>query len=159
MKSVLMGAILVFCLTSHLFTQNNEMASAQELQHWINSDKESNRAKVGEHVYIVIVKVKDQVKDEFEAWVDQVLYAALNKSKSTMKQAQLKATRWLEPIRKREDDTWYYCWIMDPGIPKTQYDILAFLQSEYGEEQGQQHYDKYQSLVEETPYGFRQTDR
>ncbi len=159
MKSTLITLILIGCATSAAYSQAKKMASPAELQKWIDSDKETNRAKVGEMVYIVIVKVKDEVKVEFETWVDEILYAALNSSNSPMKQAQLKATRWLEPLGKRPDNTWIYCWIMDPGIPKTQYDIPAFLKSEYGDEKGQQHYDKYQSLVEETPYGFRQTDR
>ena len=159
MKSMLVTTALLFAISHTLYAQAKEMASLEELQRWIDSDKATNRAKVGDMVYIVIVKVKDESKIEFETWVDQVLYAALNRSESPMKKAQLKATRWLEPLGPKEDGTWNYCWIMDPGIPKTEYDILAFLKSEYGEEKGQQHYDKYQSLVEETPYGLRQTNR
>lgn len=63
-----------------------------------------------------------------------------------MKKDQLKVTRWLEPAHQNEDKTWTYVWIMDPIIPNTDYDIPTFLNMEYGEEKGKEHWAKYQTF-------------
>lgn len=140
--------------------QEEKMASSEELQEWIEKDKESTRAKAEDKILIVIVKVKDESKQEFDLWIKDVLYAALYESESEMKKAQLKATRWLEPIRQNKDSTWTYSWIMYPLIPKTNYDIPRFLNLEYGEELGKKHWDKYLTFMAEPPQSIvlQQTD-
>ena len=80
-----------------------------------------------------------------------MLYSALNKSDSEMKKAQLKATRWLEPVRQNKDSTWTYSWIMDPIIPNTNYDISTFLELEYGKDLGQKYWVMYLSFMAADP--------
>jgi hypothetical protein len=127
------------------------MADSKELQKWIKSNKETNRAKTSDKILVVIVNVKGELKNEFDIWVKDVLYDALYKSKSEMKKAQLKTVRWLEPVRQNRDSTWTYSWIMDPIIPNTDYDILTFLEKEYGKELGQKHWDKYLTFMASEP--------
>lgn len=117
----------------------------------LNSDtqplpREQMRAKNGDEVLIIVTYVKDELKPEFEKWISDVLYAALNKTTNPMKKDQLKVTRWLEPAHQNEDKTWTYVWIMDPIIPNTDYDIPTFLNQEYGEEKGKEHWAKYQTF-------------
>jgi len=142
------------------YSQDEKIASSEELQKWIAKDKESTRAKTDDNILIVIVKVKDESKQEFEIWIKDVLYSALYKSESEMKKAQLKATRWLEPVRQNQDSTWTYSWIMDPLIPETNYDIPKFLNLEYGVELGKKHWEKYMTLIAEPPQSIvlKQTD-
>jgi hypothetical protein len=160
MKSVILILALTLVWNVNATCQEEKMASSKELQKWIKKDKESTRAKTGDNILVVIVKVKDESKQEFELWIKDVLYSALNKSKSEMKKAQLKATRWLEPVRQNEDSTWTYSWIMDPLIPNTNYDIPRFLDLEYGEELGKKHWEKYMTFMAELPQTMvlKQTD-
>lgn len=140
--------------------QDGKMASSDELQKWIQLDKEATRAKTDEQILMVIVKIKNKSKGEFETWIKDVLYSALNNSESEMKKAQLKATRWLEPVGQNKDSTWTYSWIMDPIIPNTNYDIPVFLNKEYGEEIGKKHWDTYLTFMAEEPQAIvlRQTN-
>ncbi len=108
--------------------------------------KEEMRAKNGDEVLIIVSYIKNDVKPEFEMWIKDVLYSALNKTSNQMKKDQLLRTRWLEPTHQNEDKSWTYVWIMDPIIPNTDYDIPAFLNKEYGEEKGKEHWAKYQTF-------------
>lgn len=131
-------AMLAFCLIS--CGQKTENVKSENLS------REQMRAKYGDEVLIVVTYVKDESKSDFEKWINDVLYAALNKTKNPMKIDQLKVTRWLVPTHQNEDKTWTYVWIMDPIIPNTDYDIPTFLNKEYGEEKGKEHWEKYQTF-------------
>jgi len=159
MRSTLLIVISSICCLQG-FSQNNETVHSGELQKWIRSEKELNRAKNNERVLLVVVTVKQDMHTAFETWIREVLYAALYKSKSEMKKAQLKVTRWLEPVRQNQDSTWTYCWIMDPVIPNTDYDILTFLKNEYGSETGTTHWNTYLTFMAQEPLvvGLKQTD-
>ncbi len=153
---------LVFTLSWNInvYAQDGNGASSEELQQWIAKEKESTRAHTNDRILVVIVKVKNDAKQEFESWIEDVLYSALYNSTSEMKKAQLKDTRWLVPVSPNSDSTWTYSWIMDPIIPKTNYDIPRFLNNEYGEEMGKKHWEKYMTFMAEPPQTLylRQTD-
>lgn len=104
-------------------------------------------AKPGETVLVVVAAVKPNKKAEYETWMNDVMYAALYKSKNPVKKEQLKVTRWLKPARQNADSTWTYAFIMDPVIPKTDYDIPTFLKQEYGDEKGAQYVSQYESFL------------
>lgn len=104
-------------------------------------------AKPGETVLVVIVPVKADKKVEYEAWIRDIMYAGLYKSKNPMKKDQLKVTRYLTPVRQNDDKTWTFAFLMDPAIPKTNYDIPTFLNQEYGEEKGKQYWSQYESFL------------
>lgn len=154
MKSTLLVLSLMLMWNLNAYCQDEKMASSEELQKWIEKDKESTRAKTDDQILIVIVKVKNESKEAFEAWIKNVLYSALYKSESEMKKAQLKTTRWLEPVMQNEDSTWTYSWIMDPIIPETNYDIPKFLNNEYGEELGNKHWVEYLTFMAGPPQGI-----
>jgi hypothetical protein len=160
MKSLVLLTAILLLNSFSTFAQEQEQASSAELQKWIALEKEETRANYSDLVLVVIVKVKDESKKDFETWVDEVLYNALNNSESEMKKAQLKATRWLEPTKQNGDGSWTYSWIMDPVIPKTNYDIQPFLINEYGEKAGKDHWQKYLTFMAGPPqsYMFTQTD-
>ena len=151
MKSILLILCFSIIWSINVNAQDEKMASNEELQKWIEKDKESTRANFNDQILIVIVKIKDETKAEFDTWIKDVLYEALYKSESQMKKAQLKATRWLEPVRQNKDSSWTYSWIMDPLIPDTNYDIPRFLNLEYGEEMGKTHWDKYLTFMAAPP--------
>lgn len=151
MRQLIILCLCVLTWTSNVYSQIKEVADSRVLQKWIKSNKELNRAKPTETIFIVIVNVKKESKKEFDSWVKDVLYAALYNSKSEMKKAQLKTVRWLEPIRQNADSTWTYSWIMDPVIPQTDYEIDAFLEKEYGSELGRQHWNKYLTFMATEP--------
>jgi hypothetical protein len=152
--------ILLFLTTLTAAAQTTEVASSKDLQKWIGTQKEMNRAKTNDHVLLVVLTIKPTAKADFDSWVNDILYKALYQSKSEMKKAQLKATRWLEPLRQNADSTWTYSWIMDPVIPKTDYDILTFLKNEYGNEIGDKHWQTYLTFMarESIIVGLKQTD-
>ena len=104
-------------------------------------------AKPGETVLVVVAAIKPDKKADYESWMKDVMYAALYKSKNPVKKEQLKVTRWLKPIRQNADSTWTYSFIMDPVIPKTDYDIPTFLKQEYGDEKGAQYASQYESFL------------
>ncbi len=104
-------------------------------------------AKPGETVLVVVASIKNEKKAEYETWMNNVMYAALHKSRNSVKQAQLKVTRWLKPARQNADSTWTYAFIMDPVIPKTDYDIPAFLKQEYGDEKGERYAGQYETFL------------
>lgn len=108
--------------------------------------KEQMRAKTGEEVWVIVTHVKGDQKPAFEQWVKEIFYPALQKSKNPMHKAQLQSTRWLEPAAQNEDKSWTYAWIMDPVLPKADYDIATLLNTAYGEEKGKAHWEAYMAF-------------
>ncbi|WKN42929.1 hypothetical protein [Tunicatimonas pelagia] len=89
MKPTMLIVSLLFLWNLTVHCQDVDMASSEELQPWIEKDKESTRAKTNDKVLIVIVKVKNEAREEFDTWIKDVLYSALYNSESEMKKAQL----------------------------------------------------------------------
>lgn len=110
------------------------------------STKEQTRAKTGDEVWVIVNYIKEDSKPAFEQWIKDVFYPALHKSQDPMVKEQLKATRWLEPARQNEDKSWTYVWIMDPVVPKADYDMESLLNTAYGEEKGKAYWEKYQTF-------------
>ena len=104
-------------------------------------------AKPDQTVLVVVTDIKNDKKAEYESWIKDVLYAALYKSQNPMKKDQLTVTRWMRPVRQNADSTWTYAFIMDPAIPKTDYDIPTFLKQEYGEEKGNRYANQYETFL------------
>ena len=137
-------SIILFLIIVAFFSCKDETKNTKS--DVIAPAKETMRAKTGDDVLIVVSYIKNESKAEFEKWIKDVLYAALNKTSSQMKKDQLMRTRWLEPAQQNEDKSWTYVWIMDPIIPNTDYDISTFLNKEYGEEKGKIYWAKYQTF-------------
>ncbi len=154
------GTFLLMIFILNLgYAQESDLATEAELQPWIDAEKESVRAKTGDVISVDLLSVSDDHKQEFETWVADVLYDALYKSDNPMKKAQLNAVRWFEPMSQNEDGSWSYCWIMDPIIPKTVYDIELFLKQELGADEAKMQWEKYLSMVTQQQVLLRQTDK
>lgn len=141
-----MKSISIFLLLSTAFIY----ACRQDMKNTTSNDspptKEQMRAKTGEEVWIIVTYVKEASKSEYEQWIKDIFYPALQQSKNPMNKAQLNATRWLEPAGQNEDKTWTYTWIMDPVVPKGDYDIPTLLNTAYGEEKGKAYWAKYETF-------------
>ena len=144
MKALVMFALLT---TLPFVTYGQETKNAAPS----TATKEQVRAKAGQDVWIVVTYVQDAARPEFEKWVKEVFYPALQKSANPMHQDQLNNTRWLEPASQNEDKSWTYVWIMDPVVPKADYDIPTMLNAAYGEEKGKAHWEKYQTFFVKAP--------
>lgn len=138
--------VMFFLLTALPFVTYGQTNAAPN-----TATNEQVRAKAGQDVWIVVTYVKDAARPEFEKWVQEVFYTALQKSANPMHQDQLNNTRWLEPASQNEDKSWTYVWIMDPVVPKADYDIPTLLNATYGEVKGKEHWEKYQTFFVKGP--------
>jgi hypothetical protein len=113
----------------------------------VQTEERQRGAKTDETVLVVVAMIKNEKKAAYEMWMKDVMYTALYKSRNPVKKSQLKVTRWLRPVRQNADSTWTYAFIMDPIIPKTDYDIPTFLKQEYGDEKGNLYASQYESFL------------
>lgn len=110
-----------------------------------------SQAKMSEQVWVITVIVKNEHKQAFEQWINEVMYTALRNSKDNTRQDQLKSTRWLKPAAQNADQTWTYAWIMDPVVPGADYDIPTLLRQAYGDEMAGKHWAAYESFMAKEP--------
>ena len=136
----------VFVLFIAIFLFSCGQETKNSTSETISPSKEQMRAKIGEEVWIIVSYIKNDSKSEFEKWIKEIFYPALQNSKNPMNKLQLNSTRWLEPANQNEDKTWTYVWIMDPVVPNGDYDIPTLLNKEYGEATGTEHWEKYQTF-------------
>ena len=166
-KSMLVGTILSFYRTMLVvflmvpmigFSQETK---TRDVAYWQTTDKMKNRAEKGEKVLIIIVKIKNDAKKDFEKWIDEIFYPAQKRSEDPMKIAHNKTVRWMTPVRPNKDSTWTYSWMMDPYIPDTNYSITDFLTIQYGKELGDKYWKMYLSYLSEPQIqmAFFQTDK
>ncbi|MBK9734297.1 MAG: hypothetical protein IPO92_04735 [Saprospiraceae bacterium] len=137
-------SVFVLIITIFLFSCGQETKNSKSES--ISPSKEQMRAKIGEEVWIIVSYIKNDSKSEFEKWIKEIFYPALQNSKNPMNKLQLNSTRWLEPAHQNEDKTWTYVWIMDPVVTNGDYDIPTLLNKEYGEAKGTDHWVKYQTF-------------
>jgi hypothetical protein len=109
--------------------------------------KEQNRAKEGEKVWLIINHIKDESKTDYVNWMNTYFLSLLVNTTDETTKKQYQNTRWLEPARQNDDKTWTYVFIMDPVIPKTNYDIAALLATKYGAEKAAALNKEYESYL------------
>lgn len=155
--SIFIAVLSISCAICQTGAENKRPA----VGYWPKTDKAQNRAQKGEKVFVIVVKVKNDSKKDFEKWIDEIFYKAEYRSKDPMKIAQNKTARWMEPVRQNKDSTWTYAWIMDPYIPNTNYDISDFFTEQYGKELGEKYWQMYLSYLAAEPVymSFYQTDK
>ncbi len=137
------SSICVLIITAFFFACGRETKNPNLI---LAPTKEQMRAKNGEEVWVIVTHVKGNQKPAFEQWVKEIFYLALQKSQNPMHKEQLQSTRWLEPAAQNEDKSWTYVWIMDPVVPKADYDIPTLLNTAYGEEKGKAHWEAYMAF-------------
>jgi hypothetical protein len=128
MKQVmLLGIALTLCMTLNAQT------------------KEQTRAKQGDMVWLIVNHIKDESKTAYVDFMNTHFLPLLSHTTDETVKKQYQSTRWLEPARQNADKTWTYVFIMDPVIPKTNYNITALLATKYGAEKAAALNKEYES--------------
>jgi hypothetical protein len=101
----------------------------------------------GEKVWIVVNYIKETAKSDYEKWMTEVFFTPMKTTQDTILKKQYAATRWLTPAKQNEDKTWTYVFIMDPVIPKGNYDIENYLVKSYGEQMGEAYMKQFEGFM------------
>jgi hypothetical protein len=109
-------------------------------------DKNTVRAHEGDKVWLIINQIKDDSKTAYLDWMNTHFLPLLANTTDETTKKQYQSTRWLEPIRQNTDKSWTYVFIMDPVIPKTNYDITTLLATKYGVEKAAALNKEYESF-------------
>lgn len=107
------------------------------------------RAKEGEKVWIMINKVKADVKEEYEKYMTDVFYDLLLTTQTAKLQEQYKTSRWLTGTKENEDGTWNYVFIMDPVVEDGDYRFEPLFMEKYEEEEAKKLIAQYNSFMAE----------
>jgi hypothetical protein len=107
------------------------------------SAQNQNKSKV----WIVVSYVKEDAKADYEKWITDIFLEPMKTSQDTILKKQFDATRWLTPARQNKDKTWTFVFLMDPVVPKGDYDIEHFLVKTYGEAKGKNYFKQYEGFM------------
>lgn len=108
--------------------------------------KEQTRAKEGDKVWLIVNHIKDESKADYLNWINTYFMPLLINATDEITKKQYQNTRWLEPLRQNPDKSWTYVFIMDPVVPKTNYDITNLLTTKYGAEKATALNKEYESF-------------
>lgn len=103
------------------------------------------RAQPGDTVYLVEHYVRPERRQEFEAFVDGVLWPAFQRSMATnpARRRVLRQLRLLRPVAPNDDGTYTYTFVLDPVVSGESYSVLDLLREVYPEEEAKQHYGRF----------------
>jgi hypothetical protein len=101
------------------------------------------RAAEGESVYLIHHYILADQRQQFESFVDEVLWAALRHDTSERGRQRAERVRLLKPVSADTDGAWVYTFVLDPLLPGERYDIFELLRARYGEEDALRHYERY----------------
>jgi len=128
---VFLIAITVFLLPGEAFSQS----------------KSEMRAKEGENVMLIINYVKDEVKDDYETFMEDVFFKAITSSKLPKMDEQYLKSRWLVPTRKNDDNTWTYVFLMDPFVKDGNYQFEPLFEETHSKAEAAAIIKKYESFM------------
>jgi hypothetical protein len=94
------------------------------------------RAQAGDTVYLVDHYVRPDQREQFEGFVEQVLWPAL---RGRVQQQ----TRMLKSTVPNEEGSFTYTFVLDPVVQGERYNILDFLRAAYPEDEAVQHYVRF----------------
>lgn len=97
--------------------------------------KEKIRAKEGEKVFLVINYVKNEAKEDYLKFMEDIFFDVVINSKSPIIQEQHSKTRWLHPQGQNNDQSWTYVYLMDPLVENGNYQFETVLQEKYDKEE------------------------
>ncbi|MBA2669746.1 MAG: hypothetical protein H0U67_05185 [Gemmatimonadetes bacterium] len=103
------------------------------------------RAQPGDTVYLIEHYVRPEGREQFEQFVDQVLWPALQQTAgaNAVRGRILRQTRLLRPLAPNTDDSYTYTFVLDPAVPGESYNVLDILREAYSEEEALQHYGRF----------------
>jgi hypothetical protein len=99
------------------------------------------RAQAGDTVYFVDHHVRPDQRGEFEEFVDQILWPALERQERVRVQ-----TRLLKSEVPDENGFFTYTFVLDPVVPGERYNVLDFLRATYPAEEAFQHYVRFTEM-------------
>lgn len=108
--------------------------------------KDQNRAKQGDMVWLIVNHIKNESKTDYLNWMNTHFLPVLVNTLDENTKKQYQHTRWLEPAQQNPDNSWTYVFIMDPVVPKTNYDISVLLTTTYGIDKAAALYKEYESF-------------
>ncbi len=98
-----------------------------------------------DEVWVAVNTIKADKREQFEKWVFEIFWPAGLKLPAKERIA-FEYTRVLRPTKANDDGTWTYIYVMDPVIPRAEYDIDRWLKRLFSEAKAQE----YAQMVEET---------
>jgi hypothetical protein len=103
------------------------------------------RAQAGDTVYLVEHYVRPESRQQFEEFVDGVLWPAFQRAAATnaVRGRMLQQSRLLRPVTPNDDGTYTYTFILDPLVTGESYSVLDLLREVHPEEAAKQHYERF----------------
>jgi hypothetical protein len=103
------------------------------------------RTQPGDTVYLIEHYVRADRRQQFEEFVETVLWPAFQRSaaRSPARGRAWRQTRLLRPTTANEDGTYTYTFVLDPVVRGESYNVLDLLGEAYPEEEAKQHYARF----------------
>jgi hypothetical protein len=103
------------------------------------------RAQAGDTVYVIEHYVRAERRQQFEEFVETVLWPAFQRSaaRKPARGRALRQTRMWRPAAPNEDGTYTYTFVLDPVVSGESYNVLELLRETYPEEEAKQHYARF----------------
>lgn len=105
------------------------------------------RAKVGDKVYVIISNVKNEYRQDYEDFMNEVFFDLLASSKNELTQQAFRTSRWLIPEKQNEDKSWTYVFIIDPVIENATYNIDSLFRERYNATEAMHLIKRYESFM------------
>jgi hypothetical protein len=105
----------------------------------------SIRAVSGDTVYLIEHYIRPERREQFEAFVQEVLWPAFAQASAARPAWQEigRRVRLLTPVGPAQDGVLVYTFVLDPYIPGESYDIFELLRQAYTEAEAYQQYSRY----------------
>jgi hypothetical protein len=103
------------------------------------------RAQAGDTVYLVEHQVRPERRQQFEDFVHEVLWPAIQSTAAAepARGFALQRVRLLLPITPDENGSYTYTFVLDPVVAGESYNVLDLLRARYGEAEGTRHYGMF----------------
>jgi hypothetical protein len=104
-----------------------------------------SRAQQGDTVYVVEHYVRPERRQQFEDFVNTILWPAFQKT-AAQKPARgrvVRQTRMLRPMSANDDGTFTYTFLLDPVVAGESYNVYDVLREVYSEEEARQEYGRF----------------
>lgn len=103
------------------------------------------RAQAGDTVYLVEHQVRPERRQQFEDFVHEVLWPAIQSTAATepSRAFALQRIRLLLPVTSEEDGSYTYTFVLDPVVAGESYNVLDLLRARYGEGEALRHYGMF----------------
>jgi hypothetical protein len=107
-----------------------------------------HRAAAGDTVYLIQHHIRPERREQFETFVQDVLWPAFRQVSAARPERQdmARKVRLLSPVAADRDGTFTYTFVLDPYIRGEEYNILDLLREAYAEEEAVRHYQTFTEM-------------